>query len=649
MAYSRTLSELELAVRREADMVNSQFVTSAEVRAYINQSWAELYDRIVLFDQEYLLRYVDFASTGAGEYDIQNDLHTGVVRSISSIYAGGTGYVNGASVTLSQGANATATGIITASGGAITGVTLTNAGFGYVDAAMPSQAWQLQNSTAYISNTTFTGGCVFVGNYAYYVINDYVANTCRILKVDMLTGAHTTSSVISSDILEVLAYDTNNNKLVTIDTTTSSVVSIDPATLSFTSAAVAGSPPFVQNGVLFDPNTGDIFAASSSTIYRLDLSGTILDSLTPGYVILSILTIASASSPSVLFVQDSSDNLYSVQCSPLGPSLLVSGYPDKIVSAVYVPAVDRLYMSMGLGAPTSAQYYDFNIMSNVDIEPTLVAAGYVPGVCLLSYDVATDEVWYASFSAGPTSNVVVGINATTGAVSTSITTAAGQADCAARLGQRVIVTGYSAGMTPLNLTTYIYEYGGGTGATIPNYIVLDVSGGTGGQIVAYIESDFYKCKGVWYGSGSVGNTTTFNPLRRFMWDEQNLLRQAGIYEGSNELPYYRIYTVYGRELLSIAPDTLGGSYRVYYYPAPQKMLVDTDRVDGRSGWDEWVIKDAAIKCLLKEESVEQAAAIKVIRDELFQRFQLHASERDAAQPERIRRTALLSNRYGWWR
>ena len=346
MAYSRTLSELELAVRREADMVNSQFVTSAQVRAYINQSWAELYDRIVLFDQEYLLRYVDFASTGAGEYDIQNDLHTGVVWSISSIYAGGTGYVNGASVTLSQGANATATGVITASGGAITGVTLTNAGFGYVDAAMPSQSWQLQNSTAYISNTTFTGGCVFVGNYAYYVINDYVANTCRILKVDMLTGAHATSSVISSDILESLAYDTNNNKLVTIDTTTSSVVSIDPATLSFTSAAVAGSPPFVQNGVLFDPNTGDIFAASSSTIYRLDLSGTILDTFTPGYVISRILTIASASSPSVLFVQDSSNNLYSVQCSPLGPSLLVSSYPANIVSAVYVPAVDRLYMSM---------------------------------------------------------------------------------------------------------------------------------------------------------------------------------------------------------------------------------------------------------------------------------------------------------------
>ena len=138
-------------------------------------------------------------------------------------------------------------------------------------------------------------------------------------------------------------------------------------------------------------------------------------------------------------------------------------------------------------------------------------------------------------------------------------------------------------------------------------------------------------------------------MRRFNWDEQNALRQADLYSGITALPLYRIYTIAGREKLGIAPDTLKGTYRVYYYPAPQKMLVSTDRIDGRSGWDEWVIKDAAMKCLLKEESIEQAAAIKAVRDELFQRFQLHASERDASQPERIRNVRLLSRTYGYWR
>lgn len=324
MAYSRTLAELELAVRREADMVNSQFVTSAEVQAYINQSWAELYDRIVLFDQEYLLRYVDLPSSlasSAGEFDILNDGPTGIVRSVT-VLGVGAGYSDGPA-TLQQGANVTATVTLTTSAGAITGVTLTSAGHGY--------------------------------------------------------------------------------------TTTS--LNVDTATLT---------------------------------------------------------------------------------------------------------------VVQGLGA--------------------------------------------------------------------------------------------------------------------------------GGTVVATLDSDFYKCKGVWASDSSAGSTTFWNPLRRYQWDQQNILRQANEYYGPGfaSLPLYRVYTWNGREKLSIAP-MISGTYRVWYYPAPYKMLVGMDRVDGRAGWDEWVVKDAAIKCLLKEESIEQAAAIKAVRDELFSRFQLHASERDASQPEKIRNVNNLSRRAFPWR
>lgn len=325
MAYSRTLSELETAVRREADMVNSTFVTSDEVTAYINQSWAELYDRIVLFDQEYLLRTVDITSTGAGVYDILNDGKTGLVRSVSFATPAGTGYAVGDSVRLTQpstGAANAAIKVTAVSGGGITEATVSAAGSGYVS---------------------------------------------------------TTGS---------------------------------------------------------------------------------------------------------------------------------------------------------------------------------------------------------SFDAALNMSAITGV-------------------------------------------------------------------GVGGTAVAYLDSDFYKCKGVWYGGSP--NTDIWNPLRRFTWDEQNVLRQSGIYEASNALPLYRVYTMNNREKVSIAPDTLSGVYRLYYYPAPQKMLIGTDRIDGRSGWDEWVVKDSAIKCLLKEESTEQAAAIKIIRDELFKRFELHAADRDGSQPERIRDHKLLSRRYGPWR
>ena len=322
MAYSRTLAELELAVRREADMVNSQFVTSAEVRSYINQSWAELYDRMVMFDQEYLLRYVDIdASVGAsaGEFDILNDGPTGIVRTVT-VSNTGSGYSNGPA-TLQQGTNVTASVVLTTAAGAITGITLTAAGHGY--------------------------------------------------------------------------------------TTTS--LSVDTATLS----------------------------------------------------------------------------------------------------------------------------------------------------------------------------------------------------------------------------------------------VVQV-GGSNGTVLAQLDSDFYKCKGVWIGGGTVGAPGGWSPLRRFQWEQQNALRQADLYGGLAALPLYRVYTVFGREKVSIAP-MISGSYRIWYYPAPYKMLTDADRVDGRAGWDEWVIKDSAIKCLVKEESIEQAASMKVMRDEIFKRFEIHAAERDATQPERVRDVRLLSRRAFPWR
>jgi len=329
MAYSRTLEELELAVRREADMVNSQFVKAEEVREYINQSWAELYDRMVMFDQEYLLRYVTISAAAAsseGDFDILNDGLTGLVRSVSWAAPSGAGYAVGDTIALTQ----------------------------------PS------------------------------------------------TGANTAWATVE-----------------TIN---------------------------------------------------------------------------------------------------------------------------------GSGAVTSA---------------TVIVAG----------------------------------------------------------------GGYKS--DTLNSSTATLNMSAVTGT------------GVGGTTTAYVESDFYKCKGVWIGSTNA-TTEGWNPLRRFQWEQQNALRQADLYGGLAALPLYRLYTVFGREKVAIAP-MISGTYRIWYYPAPQRMLLGSDRVDGRAGWDEWVVKDAAMKCLVKEESLEQAASMKVLRDDIFKRFQLHAAERDATQPERVRDVRLLSRRAFPWR
>ena len=47
MARSRTLAEMRSDVRLRADLVGNQFVTDSEIDEYINQSLAELYDRLL--------------------------------------------------------------------------------------------------------------------------------------------------------------------------------------------------------------------------------------------------------------------------------------------------------------------------------------------------------------------------------------------------------------------------------------------------------------------------------------------------------------------------------------------------------------------------------------------------------------------------
>lgn len=47
MATTMTLTELQTASLQRADMVNSQFIATAELTSYINQSYFELYDLLV--------------------------------------------------------------------------------------------------------------------------------------------------------------------------------------------------------------------------------------------------------------------------------------------------------------------------------------------------------------------------------------------------------------------------------------------------------------------------------------------------------------------------------------------------------------------------------------------------------------------------
>jgi uncharacterized protein YdcH (DUF465 family) len=72
------------------------------------------------------------------------------------------------------------------------------------------------------------------------------------------------------------------------------------------------------------------------------------------------------------------------------------------------------------------------------------------------------------------------------------------------------------------------------------------------------------------------------------------------------------------------------------------LLADTDIIDGVSGWTEYIIVDAAIKALHKEES--DTTALMAQKMALKQRIEETAMNRDAGQPDAISNTRFQT---GW--
>jgi hypothetical protein len=82
----------------------------------------------------------------------------------------------------------------------------------------------------------------------------------------------------------------------------------------------------------------------------------------------------------------------------------------------------------------------------------------------------------------------------------------------------------------------------------------------------------------------------------------------------------------------------------------QDMTVDTDTLDGINGWEEWVVLDAAIKCMKKEES--DPSLLLLEQKEIEQEIVAHAQQRDQGAPARVRNTydggRTTPDRWGYW-
>lgn len=149
-----------------------------------------------------------------------------------------------------------------------------------------------------------------------------------------------------------------------------------------------------------------------------------------------------------------------------------------------------------------------------------------------------------------------------------------------------------------------------------------------------IAPPFYKLWGVDLAANTSPNgwvtMNKFNPLDRNKYYYPN--SQSTIYGVFNAQ-----YRLLGKNIEFIPIPSGNQFIRFRYFPRLKTLLADSDITDtGISGWLEYVIVDAAIKALRKEES--DTSKLEMAKAALKMRIEAGAKNRDAGRPDTIQDT-----------
>ena len=150
---------------------------------------------------------------------------------------------------------------------------------------------------------------------------------------------------------------------------------------------------------------------------------------------------------------------------------------------------------------------------------------------------------------------------------------------------------------------------------------------------------FYKLLGVDIGQSSGANAWVTMP--KYDYIERNRYVFPNV--TSTFLGVFNAaYRLMGNKLEFIPRLSAGQQIRVHYVPRLKRLLQDTDILDGINGWTEYVIVDAAIKALQKEES--DVSILMAQKQALLDQINSSAMNRDIGQPDTISNT----RRSGGW-
>lgn len=151
-----------------------------------------------------------------------------------------------------------------------------------------------------------------------------------------------------------------------------------------------------------------------------------------------------------------------------------------------------------------------------------------------------------------------------------------------------------------------------------------------------LPADFYKMRGLDYQVSAPDDWETVRPLPFGERNTRNRTVNRLIY-GVRPINY----RILGGSLKFFPESQADGSYRMFYIPRFTPLAADGDVMGDVLDFEEYVIVDAAIKCVVKEESDPQALMLQ--KQQLRERIQAMASNRDAGDPERITDVSFQTN------
>jgi hypothetical protein len=142
-----------------------------------------------------------------------------------------------------------------------------------------------------------------------------------------------------------------------------------------------------------------------------------------------------------------------------------------------------------------------------------------------------------------------------------------------------------------------------------------------------LPADFYELKGVDIEIEN-GRWCTID---KFNFNERNRWQNLGTWNVLG-LPGIR-YRLLGDNIMFAPTPDSNVNVKIWYVPVATKLVNDTDELNDLNAYSEYVITDAAIKCMQKEES--DVTVLVMQKEALRKRIVDKAANRDANKPSSV--------------